>query len=454
MKNKNIKLFGACIILGFGMLSCNQYLDVQSDSRLVVPNSIVDLQKILDNNSSMNYQKGSRIEEMTDDYILSDANYNKLRDQDKLAYSWQPYESLSSSDWSRSYSVVYNANLVLDRLSKVKRTAENDVAWDKVKGTAPFYRANQYLSLLWTYAKAYDQTTAQQDLGIVLRNTSDFNVKSTRSTVAASYRKVIDDLKQASDLIPEHSVHVLQPNVKAVYGVLARTYLSMAKYDSAYYYADLVLGENPVLLDFNQLEDVKPSANFPIAAFNKETVFYEEMKSSGFVSSSNVDVSPELLQLYDDNDLRKVTFFKSGKGGTMTFKGNYTGSDIWFCGIANNEMLLIRAECLARQTKLVEAQGDLNKLLEKRYATGTFVPYVFANKEEALKKILLERRKELLFRGLRFIDIKRLNLEGNGIVLKRTIAGADYQLQPNDKRYAHRLPDDVVRLSGIPQNPY
>lgn len=454
MKNKNIISFGACLVLGLTMLSCNQFLDVQSDSRLVVPNSLTDLQKILDNNTAMNYQKGSKAEEMTDDYYLSIANVNKLGSQDKLAYFWQPYETLNSSDWSKPYSVVYNANLVLERLAKVERTVANEVAWDKVKGMALFYRANQYLALLWTYAKAYDQATSQQDLGIVLRNTSDFNVKSTRSTLEASYRKVIDDLKQASDLIPDQSAHVLQPNVKAVYGVLARTYLSMAKYDSAYYYADLVLGDNPILLDFNQLGDVNISANFPIPAFNKETIFYEEMKSGGFVSTANANISNELLDLYDVNDLRKTAFFKSSMGGVMSFKGNYTGTSFWFCGIANNEMLLIRAECLARQTKLVAAQSDLNDLLGKRYVTGTFVPYVFANKEEALKTILQERRKELLFRGLRFSDIKRLNVEGSGIVLKRTIAGVDYQLEPNDKRYAHRIPDDVIRLSGMLQNFY
>ncbi|WP_400261917.1 RagB/SusD family nutrient uptake outer membrane protein [Sphingobacterium sp. SG20118] len=453
MKNIIRKLFGACIILGFGMLSCNEFLDVQSDSRLVVPNSLEDLQKILDNNAEMNYQKGSKVEEISNDYNLTDVNYNNLKDQEKLAYTWQPYETLNSDDWSKAYSVVYNANLVLDRLAKVERTTANADAWDKVKGTALFYRVNQYLGLLWTYSKAFDLATAEQDLGIVLRNTSDFNVKSTRSTVAVCYRKVIDDLKQASVLMPAHSVHVLQPDVKSVYAVLARTYLSMAKYDSAHYYADLVLGANPRLLDFNQLEDVKPTANYPFSAFNKETVFYEEMKLTGFLSPTNAEISVELLELFEDNDLRKVAFFKNGTGGRMNFKGNYTGSDIWFCGIANNEMLLIRAECVARMSNLVAAQNDLNKLLEKRYVTGTFVPYVFANKEEALNTILLERRKELLFRGLRFMDIKRLNVEGRGIVLNRTVNGVAYQLRPNDKQYAHRLPDDIIRLSGMPQNP-
>lgn len=454
MKNRNIKLLGAFVVLSLSTLSCNHFLDVQSDSRLVVPNSIADLQKILDYNPDMNYQKGSKAEEMTDDYYFTDDNYNTLRDQEKLAYKWEPYESLNSSDWGNAYAVVYNANLVLDRLTKINRTDENASAWDKVKGTALFYRANQYLALLWTYANAYDEATAKQDLGIVLRNTSDFNVKSTRSSVELCYRKVVDDLQLASGLIPEHSVHVLQPKVKAVFGLLARTYLSMAKYDSAYYYADLVLGSNPELLDFNQLNDVEPTADYPIAAFNKETVFYEEMMTGGFVFPYNADVSSDVLQLYETNDLRKVTFFKSGTGGGKSFKGNYTGNNIWFCGIANNEMLLIRAECLARQAKVVAAQDDLNRLLKNRYLTNTFVPYSFANKEEALNTILRERKKELLFRGLRFIDIKRLNVEGRGIVLKRMIAGTEYQLNPNDKRYAHRLPDDVIRLSGMPQNPY
>ncbi|MEJ5146003.1 RagB/SusD family nutrient uptake outer membrane protein [Sphingobacterium sp. MYb388] len=454
MNNKYIILVGIWAILGLSMLSCDQYLDVQSDSRLVIPNGIDDLQKLLDNNMEMNYQKGGKIEEITDDYSLTSANYALLRDQEKLAYMWKPYESLNNMDWARSYSVVYNANLVLDRLSKVARTKENATTWDKVKGTALFYRANQYLSLLWIYAPAYSKTTSQDDLGIVLRNTSDFNVKSARSTVEVSYRNVINDLRQAAELMPEHSVHVLQPNVKAVYGVLARTYLSMARYDSAYFYADLVLGDNPKLLDYNQLEDVKLNNDYPFMAFNKETVFYEEMNFTGFLSQNNINIPASVLQLYETNDLRKMTFFKSGTGGDMTFKGNYSGSNAWFCGLANNELLLIRAEGASRQGNLVVAQNDLNRLLEKRYATGTYIPYVFAHKDVAVNTILLERRKELLFRGLRFSDIKRLNVVGNGIVLNRTVEGTAYQLNPNDKRYAHRLPDDVIRLSGILQNPY
>lgn len=442
------------VLICFAFLSCDKYLDIQSDTRLVIPNSIVDLQKILDNNSAMNFQKGTKCEEITDDFYLTETNYNRLKDPDRSAYIWSRYETLNSSNWSKAYSVVYNANLVLDRLDKVKRTDENAVSWDRVKATALFYRANHYLTLLWTYAKVYDAQNAKTDLGIVLRNTSDFNVKSIRSTVELGYRTVIEDLKEAAGRMPDNSAHVLQPNLKAVFGLLSRAYLSMSKYDSAYHYADLALDKEFLLLDFNDEQDVKSSANFPFLSFNKETIFYEEMQSGGFMTISNHTVAPELFVQYEVNDLRKIAFFKSSSDGTVSFKGNYTGNNFWFNGLSNNELLLTRAECFARSGKLKEAQNDLNKLLEKRYRIGTFVPYVFVTKEDALNIILAERRKELLFRGLRFMDIKRYNLEGRNIVLRREIDGAIYELAPNDNWYAHPLPDDIVQIAGIPQNSY
>jgi hypothetical protein len=50
-----------------------------------------------------------------------------------------------------------------------------------------------------------------------------------------------------------------------------------------------------------------------------------------------------------------------------------------------------------------------------------YIPITAGSSDEASQLILQERRKELLFRGLRWIDIKRLNKEGAGIVLKRKV---------------------------------
>tara|TARA_R110002033_G_scaffold36621_1_gene75228 strand:+ start:3737 stop:3916 length:180 start_codon:yes stop_codon:yes gene_type:complete len=57
-----------------------------------------------------------------------------------------------------------------------------------------------------------------------------------------------------------------------------------------------------------------------------------------------------------------------------------------------------------------------------------------------------------VWRGLRWQDIRRLNKEGAGITLTRTLKGENYTLPPNDPRYIFPIPDDEIALSGIKQN--
>jgi len=70
-----------------------------------------------------------------------------------------------------------------------------------------------------------------------------------------------------------------------------------------------------------------------------------------------------------------------------------------------------------------------------------------------LQLILRERRKELVMRGIRWTDIKRLNLEGANIVLTRKIGADTFTLLPNDLRYALPLPESLLEVSELIQNP-
>ncbi|MGN0019982.1 MAG: RagB/SusD family nutrient uptake outer membrane protein, partial [Sphingobacterium hotanense] len=118
------------------------------------------------------------------------------------------------------------------------------------------------------------------------------------------------------------------------------------------------------------------------------------------------------------------------------------------------ELLLIRAECFARLGKISQALQNLNALLAKRWKSGSFVPFSEKTPEDALKIILDERRKELVFRGLRWSDLKRLNKEPRfAVTLKKTIADKEYVLPPNDNRYVFPIPSAVIKMSGIEQNP-
>ncbi len=111
------------------------------------------------------------------------------------------------------------------------------------------------------------------------------------------------------------------------------------------------------------------------------------------------------------------------------------------------------AESYIRKGNIVEGLAKLNELSEKRWKIGTFIPFSASTQEDALEIVLTERRKELILRGLRWTDIKRLNLQGKNIVLNRNVNGQSYNLQPNDLKYAIAIPEDIIKLTGMQQNP-
>jgi hypothetical protein len=451
MMKKNLKIMWIGVVV-FSLSACQKYLEVQSNYGLAVPNSLDDLQKLLDDSQIMNLKYPSFGEASADNYYLSQSVYDALIDYGQQTYIWQNYHMNYGNDWSSSYSTVYNSNLVLDRIKKVNRDETNANQYDVIYASAKFYRASQYLALLWTYSKAYTQES-KTDMGIVLRNNSDFHEQSYRSSIGECYEKVITDLKECSLMLPEKTSHVMRPNKYAAYATLARAYLSMQVYDSAHYYVDLALKYNADLLDFNDLSEVKLTASYPFTIFNKENLFYAELLVNINLTSSRALTDTLLYRSYENNDLRRTAYFKVAADGTTTFKGSYAGSSKMFSGIATDELYLMRAECNVRMGKVEAGMADLNYLLRYRYKVGTFIPYVIKDKIEALALILKERRKELLFRGLRWMDLKRFNAEGREISIARKLNGQLIVLQPNSNAYALPLPEDIIRLTGMQQNP-
>jgi hypothetical protein len=117
--------------------------------------------------------------------------------------------------------------------------------------------------------------------------------------------------------------------------------------------------------------------------------------------------------------------------------------------------MLINAESNARLGNLPASMDMLNKLLSKRYITGSFTPLDAASTDEAIDTIISERRKELPFTGnLRWQELRRLNTEpARSVTLTRLLNGTVYKLPPADNRYVYPIPPDEVKLSGLQQNP-
>ncbi len=165
-----------------------------------------------------------------------------------------------------------------------------------------------------------------------------------------------------------------------------------------------------------------------------------------------------LVKSYKPGDLRAKLFFQKGASGNLNFRGTYTGSigvgtnSGLFCGLATDEVYLIKAECLARTGQKDKALQALNTVLEKRWQKQAFVPLTAADADAALSVILQERRKELVGRGLRWSDLKRLNQQqGFRLDLKRKVAQKQYELPANDERYRFPVPvsEYVTARQGI-----
>jgi tetratricopeptide (TPR) repeat protein len=453
MKNKRIVWMLPALLFAILFLSCKKYLDKKSDDTLVIPQSLNDLQGLLDDIDIMNINTPSIGESSSDDYFITKSTFDTRPSFYQDVYTWTPADYYFQNDWSFNYNPVYNANLCIEGLEKIQKTKANELQWNNVRGCAFFFRAYSFLNLCWIYSKAYDSKTYDSDLGIALRLNSDFNIPSVRATVKESYDQVIADAKEAASFLSDNSQNIMRPSKAAAYGLLARAYLSMREYDSAGKYADMALELKGDLLDYNNTAEVNVNAGVPFKPYNTEIVFYAEMNTNIYVHSSTKSfIDTVLYSYYSDNDLRKTVFF-SPSAGYQKYKGSYLAtSNHFFTGLATDELYLIRAECSARSDNTSGALTDLNTLLINRVKTGTFIPVTVNSSQEALTTVLLERRKELTMRGLRWIDIKRLNKEDAGIVLKRIVGDKIFTLPPNDDRYALPLPADIILNTGMQQN--
>jgi hypothetical protein len=452
---KTIYLITALVVC-LPLISCKKFLETKSDSRLATPSSLSDLQGILDDAEKMNFTSTPGLGDcVSDDYFLPPATLASRDETSRALYLWQQFELRFANDWSAGYLAIYNANLCLELLEKIPRLPSNAAQWDNVKGSALFYRAYYFALLTMQYGKAYNVASSASDLGIALRLRSDFNVPSQRASVQACFDQVRDDAAEALGLLPPVAVNMVRPSKAAAYALLSRVCLYMGDYAGAAANADGALAIKPVPMDYNGDSDLLGLwVNVTFKKFNKETIFYTEKTTyQGVVSPSRARIDSVLYASYDSNDLRRSAFFRT-VSGYMQFKGSYaSNATIFFSGLATDEMYLNRAEGKAWEGDLAGAMSDLNILLKSRWKnTAVFVPVTAADKGEALARIRIERRKELLMRGIRFSDIKRLNREGAGITPKRLVEGKVYSLEPNSSYYALPLPADVIEQSGMQQN--
>ncbi|GLU57217.1 glycan metabolism protein RagB [Dyadobacter frigoris] len=467
MKNRNFLSSAIKLMLLLVMLSLDScqvqddWLNVKRDKSDISPKTLDDFQAVLDNSNTVN--KGYPMLGLTgtDNVYLPDNILGSVTEPERSAYTWGKsiYLGAPTGDYSVPYVVIEFCNIVLDGISTLPISNTQQAQYNNLKGQALFHRAMSLYNLSQLFCKPFNPSTAGSDPGLQLKVSSDPNQKVKRSSVKETYDFIISDLQNALTLLPQQQQYTTRPSKRAAQGLLAKVYLSMQLYQNALEAATASLGENPALLDFNS-DKIKPNETFVFPPYsnqlaNEEILYFacgQSMVSLwpvytiGFADSL-------LYKSYDGNDLRKTLFFKVNTSGRAQFTGSYTGTYLNFSGIATNELLLIQAECLARNQQPVKSRELLDVLLVKRFKTGTYQKLVSPD-NQVLALVLAERRKELAFTGqLRWEDLRRLNQDPVfAKTLSRTVNGMKVQILPNDNRYVFEIPEQEIQLTGVQQN--
>lgn len=439
-----------CLIIPLILVSCNKYLDAKPDQSISTPSTVDDLEGILNAYSIVNARYPSASEVASDDYYLTTADFNSLTDAQRYYYCWQKSPNFVA-DYSSPYQAVEYANIILESLPKV--TGGNESLRNKIRGNGLFLRGSYHYAISQVFAKPYNLSSANSDLGIALRMTADAAIKPVRSTLAETYRTVIADLKASLPLLPASPEVKYSASKPAAYGMLARVYLSMSDYKNAGLYADSALSLYNTLINYNTLST---TATLPFKQFNDEVIYDSRALGAGALTQSKAKIDTLLYASYTASDLRKTILFKKGTNGTFNFKGTYAGATglFLFNGVATDELYLIKAETAVRNGDSQTALNTLNTLLINRWKKGTYIPYAITDPQQLLDIVLTERRKELPFRTLRWSDLRRLNLEPQfAVKLTRNLSGAIYTLEPNSLRYVFQIDQKAVDISGLQQNP-
>lgn len=435
------------------LASCRKsFLEIKPQRQQVIVETLNDVEALLDNASTvMNVTDYFRL--ISDgDLHFTDSKLVSLAEAERNLYCWNKEidpTGYYTSTWDLPYQQIFYANIALETLEEMDAYGGNQLHWNALRGRALFFRAWAHYQLLQDFAEGFD-VAANDQLGIPIILDSSFPKDLLRAPLKNVYEAITRDLEDATLLLPSKPQIKTHPSKQAVFILMARVYQNLNRIDEALVCAEKALEIDDYLLDFN---DLYQNAGLPFLGFtyntHPEIVFFVS-SNYPFTGTSGIEVNASLYESYDDNDLRKANYFDAN--GLLS--SAHAGSPYYhFTGLSIDEVFLIKAECLVRMEKVEEALQVLELLLSHRYKSGTLIIQKQMHMESALNLILSERQKELVGRGIRWTDLKRLNRSSaTQTTLTRTYQGKEYKLLPNDTRYVFEIPRDEIERTGIAQN--
>lgn len=458
-------LFLATLLL----TGCEHFLGEAPDERLTI-NTLDKVNQTL--NSAYQNSRGYRFTHFcTDDVTRTEGVYESDPIVEDL-YTWsknmrdQTHQDSPSEYWRVAYASIASVNHALEAMEGIDFELNEKGKADVVKGEALVMRSYCHFMLVNLFSKHYDPQTATSDLGIpyVTKSEKELEVIYERGTVESVYQLIEEDLLEGIRLLEENSkdfktnkYHFTFPTVY-LYASRFYTYRNKDEKDveQAIYFAEKSIkafgGVNvmrpwseyftdqlgPIDVDQAEVGMVQSSATWITFNWNYQTT----------LDIKNKQLSRNPLG-FSDNRLR-LTYKREGD---ICVPGLYfvyepasaekSATDIFTLA----EAVLNAAEGYARSNEPDISLNYIRNLASTVY--GNYNPNRLTienlkvawetedDSEALIKTILFERRLQFLFKGMRWFDIRRYNLEvehllTDGTTLKLSEVNPDRSFQiPN-----------------------
>jgi hypothetical protein len=362
--------------------------------------------------------------------------------------------------WNDGYRAINRTNIILDQaVGKLQNVSQQD--FDNIAGQAHFLRALIYYYLVQYFALPWGATADNSQMGVPLKlkpvtNSTEFK-SLKRSSVSEVYGQILKDLKEAEGKIT--NMDPAKPTNYAVLALEARIALIQQRWSAADSLAAKVIPHFTLNSDVATYFRKEFSSESIFELANTPTDNMPDVGNTGLSAAYGMHARKDILisdsyknalkNIVDSDqktalkagnqtaiDTRVTELLASSKENPQSINDyNYTNKYEDFVHEADNvpilrlsEMILTSAEALAEMKGVNQGSIDLlNKIrtraIKVRTGNGAsgnekLIEYKvsdFANKEQLINTILLERRVELSFEGHRKTDLQRHHLDVRGL---------------------------------------
>lgn len=453
------------LVCGLVFSSCNDYLDIVPKGNKI-PSTLADYEALLRDEYAIGQTPISNALYLLNDYYVTVSNLNSPT-LTRANYMWDEtadrilLNNADESTYYQLYAAISSCNLIVENVPSA--TEATDAERAEVIAYAKVIRSLCYFVLANYYADTYDAATAGEKLSVPLITSANINAPSQQVTIQAIYDFIIQGVQEAIDGgLPEQSMTVLHPNLGAAYALLARVYLQMQNYSEALSYANLALGQNDQLYDWNAYYDEHRSTienpedytglPTPTDYSYVENYYFRCGNGSPNYTTNELNIPVERAERFEEGDARFLSRWKLYSQNQDTYyRGVGNGYFNWG-GLTTTEVYLIKAECQARLAQggdFTEAMNTLNAVRQTRIRPEVYQPLTASTLTEAIELIRRTKDNELIFSIVPFADARRFNQEGTyARTMTKTYEGETYTLRPDSHLWTMPFPAGAINNPG------